>query len=121
MPESLVPPPPPAPVVQAAHLPGPGRKRADSAYVYRLCYVNPEPHREGCVMTWEVKGGRLTYQIAVERDRDGRLRCHCTCADAVFRAEPEGRWCKHVQGFLAWGRPVAEDPAGPSPEIRLGA
>ena len=42
-------------------------------------------------MTWEVSGGRMPYQIALERDDAGSLRIHCTCADAVFRAEDEGR------------------------------
>ncbi len=102
------------PVELAALLPGPGRKRVHSEYLYRLRYVNTGPEEAGCVMTWEVHGGRLTYQIAVERGVDGRLRCHCTCADAVFRAEAEGRPCKHVRGFLDWGRP-AEERAAPCP------
>lgn len=94
----------PTSVVLTTLLPGPSRKRTQSAYVYRLKYCNSDPAEVGCVMTWEVQGGRLPYQIAVERKADGRLRCHCTCADAVFRAEEEGRCCKHVRGFLAWGQ-----------------
>jgi hypothetical protein len=107
------------PAILSARLPGPGRKRSESAYVYRLQYLNPDPEQAGCVMTWEVQGGRLTYQIAVERAEKGGLRCHCTCADAVFRAENEGRYCKHVRGFLAWGqwRPPEEGEAS----MRLGA
>jgi hypothetical protein len=54
-------------------------------------------------MTWEVSGGRLTYQIALEEDEGGGLRWHCTCADTVFRAEAEGRFCKHVRGLLLIG------------------
>jgi hypothetical protein len=54
-------------------------------------------------MTWEVHGGRQPYQIAVERQETGTLRLHCTCADAVFRADEEGRYCKHVSGFICAG------------------
>jgi hypothetical protein len=84
----------------AALLPGPSRKRVHRPYVYRLTYRSADLDQAGCLMTWEVRGGRLVYQIAIERDERGRLRCHCTCADWVFRAEAEGRVCKHVQGFL---------------------
>jgi hypothetical protein len=81
-------------------LPGPDRKRSATNYLYRLTYRNPNDRAPGCVMTWEVQGGRLLYQIAMERDDSGGLHCHCTCADAIFRAEVEGRSCKHVRGFL---------------------
>src|SRR5947209_14704921 len=81
-------------------LPAPDRKRTPKVYFYRLTYRNPREEAAGCVMTWEVYGGRMPYQIAVERRDDRRLRIHCTCADAVFRREEEGRLCKHVQGFL---------------------
>jgi hypothetical protein len=56
-------------------------------------------------MSWEVTGGRMPYQIALERSEDGNLRIHCTCADAVFRGEEEGRFCKHVHGLLRLGGP----------------
>jgi predicted nucleic acid-binding Zn finger protein len=46
----------------------------------------------------------MPYQIALERDEAGTLRIHCTCADAVFRAEDKGRFCKHVRGLLHIGR-----------------
>src|SRR5262249_2673726 len=65
----------------AALLPGPNRKQSQHVYVYRLIYLNLNQGKPGCVMTWEVEGGRLAYQIAVEREESGRLRCHCTCAD----------------------------------------
>ena len=55
-------------------------------------------------MIWEVSGGRLSYQIALECGETGNLRLHCTCADAIFRAEEEGRFCKHVLGLLDFGR-----------------
>jgi hypothetical protein len=84
----------------SAMLPGPDRKRTPTAYYYRLTYRNPDDQAVGCVLTWAVRGGRMTYQIAVERREDGHLKVHCTCADAVFRREEEGRLCKHVQGFL---------------------
>lgn len=85
-------------------LPGPDRKRKAHLYGYRLTYRNPHIGGAGCVMVWEIDGGRLPYQIAVERDEAGELRLHCTCADAVFRAEVAGRHCKHVQGLLTFGR-----------------
>jgi hypothetical protein len=81
-------------------LPGPDRKRTPKVYFYRLTYRNPSEESAGCVMTWEVYGGRTPYQIAIERRADRRLKAHCTCADAVFRREEDGRLCKHVQGFL---------------------
>ncbi|MCS6864054.1 MAG: hypothetical protein RMJ56_09725 [Gemmataceae bacterium] len=54
-------------------------------------------------MTWDVLGGRDSYQIAAERTTDERLEWHCTCPDAVYRSarQPHHR-CKHVQGLLAW-------------------
>lgn len=87
-----------------ASLPGPNRERTVSRYSYRLTYRNPKRSVPGCVVTWEVTGGRMAYQIALERDQTGTLRIHCTCADAVFRAEEEGRLCKHVHGLVQVGR-----------------
>jgi hypothetical protein len=84
----------------ATLLPGPNRKRTPRLYSYRLTYRNYRTEAPGCVMTWEVQGGRMPYQIAVELREDRHFRIHCTCADAVFRREAEGRLCKHVQGFL---------------------
>ena len=81
-------------------LPGPDRKRTPHLYLYRMNYRNPDREAVGCIMTWEVFGGRMPYQIAVERREDQCLTIHCTCADAVFRREDEGRLCKHAQGFL---------------------
>jgi hypothetical protein len=85
-------------------LPGPDRKRVHAPYCYRLTYHNPCADGAGCVMLWEVSGGRLLYQIALERDEAGNLRIHCTCADAIFRCEAESRFCKHVHGLLRLGR-----------------
>jgi hypothetical protein len=80
-----------------AELPGPSRKRTPAEYRYRLTYRNPTAE-DGCVMVWEVVGGRLTYQIAVERA--GRVtRWHCTCADAVYREDELHHRCKHVRGL----------------------
>jgi hypothetical protein len=103
----------------AVFLPGPTRQRSERSYTYRLKYLNLHPERAGCLMTWEVEGGRLLYQIAVERQEGGGLRCHCTCADAIYRAEEEGRACKHVRGFLDWyqGTRVDDLPG----RMRLGA
>jgi hypothetical protein len=108
-------------VAWATLLPGSDRKKTQSRYVFRLRYCNTVPWALGCVMTWEVKGGRLTYQIAVEREADGRLRCHCTCADSVFRAENQGRACKHVKAFLAWAGAGPEAPDGSTVPVRRGA
>jgi hypothetical protein len=81
-------------------LPGPDRLRTPKDYYFRLRYRSPCEHAVGCVMTWDIVGGRMPYQIAVERRMDDRLKLHCTCADSVFRREEEGRLCKHAQGFL---------------------
>jgi hypothetical protein len=94
-----------------ALLPGPDRRRTATTYRYKLIYRNPADKAPGCVMLWEVSGGRLPYQIALERTEKGQLRLHCSCADAIFRAEGEGRFCKHVGGLLAEFR-------NPKPEIR---
>lgn len=94
---------PPGGVV-CTQLPGPDRKRSPRPYHYRLLYRNPNPTAVGCAIAWEVSGGRLDYQVAVELKENGTLRLHCTCADAIFRAENEGRFCKHVHGLLLCGR-----------------
>jgi hypothetical protein len=95
---------PPSPVLFTL-LPGPDRQREECTYCYRLTYRGSEAG-PGCVMLWEVLGGRQGYQIAVEREERGSLRLHCTCADAVYRAEEEGRPCKHIRGLLAFVAPV---------------
>ena len=83
-----------------ADLPGPTRKRTHSPYCFRLTYRNADPREPGCALVWEVHGGRMTYQIAVEREAAGGLRWHCTCADAVYRGEdfPDYQ-CKHVRAL----------------------
>jgi hypothetical protein len=81
-----------------AELPGPSRKRTLSEYRYRLTYRNPTPTDDGCVMVWEVVGGRMPYQIAVERVGKA-TRWHCTCADAVYREDELHHRCKHVRGL----------------------
>jgi hypothetical protein len=82
-------------------LPGADRKRSPGLYCYRVTYRNSQTQDPGCVMTWEVTGGRNAYQIALERVSPGRMKWHCTCADAVYRTEfdPNHR-CKHVSGLL---------------------
>jgi hypothetical protein len=87
-----------------AALPGPTRKRTPSPYCYRLTYRNPAAEAQGCVLSWDVLGGREVYQIALERQASGRLRWHCTCADAVYRGESQRHICKHVRGLQALGR-----------------
>ena len=82
-------------------LPGPDRQRSHSLYQYRITYRNADPVEPGCVMTWDVTGGRYPYQIAVERTGGGDVRWHCSCADAVYRGEDDpNHRCKHVQGLI---------------------
>jgi hypothetical protein len=85
-------------------LPGPTRKRLPSPYCYRLTYRNPAPDAAGCALLWDVMGGRDIYQVALERLPNGRLRWHCTCADAAFRGESGPHMCKHVRGLQGMGR-----------------
>lgn len=99
------------PDVLFVFLPGPDRKRSAASYGYRLTYRNSDRTGAGCVMLWEVAGGRLPYQIALERDEAGSLQFHCTCADAIFRAESEGRHCKHIRGLLEIGTRGTERPS----------
>jgi hypothetical protein len=98
----------PATGVVFASLPGPTRKREPSPYCYRLSYRNPQPHEAGCILLWDVYGGRQEYQIALERETTGKLRWHCTCADAVYRGEDAPHTCKHVRGLQTLGRPTLE-------------
>jgi hypothetical protein len=70
-------------------------------YQYRVTYRNPSPGETGCVMTWEVSGGRLPYQVALERTSSNDLIWHCTCADATYRGEEDlNHVCKHVRGLI---------------------
>ena len=82
-------------------LPGPDRKRTLAVYRFRVTYRSPSPVEPGCVMTWEVSGGRLPYQVALERTASGKQRWHCSCADAVYRGEDDpSHACKHVRGLM---------------------
>jgi len=86
--------------VLIAMLPGPDRKRKEALYQYRLIYREPHFEAEGCLLLWQVVGGRESYQVALERDSRGLLRWHCTCADHVYRAEAiENHACKHIRGL----------------------
>jgi hypothetical protein len=71
-------------------------------------------------MLWHVSGGRLQYQIALERTESGNLHFHCTCADAVYRGENEGRFCKHIRGLLQLDR-MPDEPPGPPQCMSIGA
>jgi hypothetical protein len=88
-----------------APIPGPDRKRTLRPYLYRVTYCSDDPSEVGCAMAWEVFGGRSSYQVALEREWDGSLRWHCTCADAVYRGEDNDHLCKHIKGLLGLGRP----------------
>jgi hypothetical protein len=93
-------------------LPGPSRKRTPSPYCYRLIHRNPDPGEPGCMLLWEVFGGRQPYQIALEREESGHLRYHCTCADFVYRAENSNHLCKHIRGLQALGRDLLPTSPG---------
>jgi hypothetical protein len=81
-------------------IPGPDRKRNVAPYTYRVTYRAPDPRAVGCVAVWDVDGGRLPYQVALERTEAGELKWHCGCADAVYRGEKYDRYaCKHVSGL----------------------
>jgi hypothetical protein len=91
-------------------LPGPARKRTLSLYHFHVTYRHPDPRETGCVMTWDVTGGRMPYQIAAERTETGELDWHCTCADAVYRGDRDPKHCcKHVHGLLQT-MPTVLDP-----------
>jgi hypothetical protein len=90
-----------------ASLPGPTRKRTASPYCYRLTHRAAQSREPGCVMLWDVMGGRDIYQVALERETNGNLRWHCTCADAVYRGERRAEPCKHVRGLQTTGRATA--------------
>jgi hypothetical protein len=62
-------------------------------------------------MTWEVRGGRLPYQLSLEREANGCLRLHCTCADAVYRADLPNHRCKHMEGFVQAGLMLPQEQA----------
>jgi hypothetical protein len=81
-------------------LPGSDRQRRPRTYHYRLIFRNALAKATGCVMLWEVSGGRLPYQVAWERTEAGASRLHCTCADFVYRGEDTRHTCKHVRGLL---------------------
>jgi hypothetical protein len=99
--------------VLMAVLPGPDRRRTAQLYQYRVRYRASQPGTPGCVASWDVFGGRLPYQIALERSDAGELRWHCTCADAVYRGEEDHRHvCKHVRGLTAFVPPAGEKMAG---------
>jgi hypothetical protein len=91
-------------------LPGPTRKRMPSPYRYRLTYRNPDSTAIGCVLAWEVLGGRHLYQVALEREESGECRWHCTCADAIYRGADHPHVCKHVHALLRLGRIVILAP-----------
>ena len=95
-----------------APLPGPDRKRREALYSYRLVYRQPAWDAEGCLMLWNVTGGRQEYQVALERPEWGQLRWHCTCADHVYRSEKiANHQCKHIRGLQAFTPPIPVNPA----------
>src|SRR5262249_21993674 len=96
---------------------GPDRKRTETTYSYRLTHRDLTHRGACCVMAWEVQGGRTPYQVALERDDHGNLHLHCTCADAIYRAEEKGRFCKHVRGLLEFGCRPRQPPVAPPTSV----
>jgi hypothetical protein len=86
-----------------AVLPGPSRKRHQVWYCYHLTFRAEQIDEPGCLLLWEVFGGREVYQVAVERMESGGLHWYCTCADAVYRGG-ERHCCKHIRGLQQQGR-----------------
>lgn len=87
--------------VLAISIPGPTRKREDTEYRFRVTYRGTTIQDPGCLMTWEVTGGRADYQLALERTESGDTRWHCTCADFEYRGDDHPRYrCKHVSGLV---------------------
>ena len=86
-------------MVLLIELPGPTRKRLPAEYRFLITHRGPVQQDSGCVMTWQVKGGRMDYQISLEKTASA-WRWHCTCADAVYRGDgnPQHQ-CKHVQAL----------------------
>jgi len=91
-----------------AELPGPTRRRTPSPYRYLLNFCADDAQAVGCLCSWDVLGGRMEYQISLEREESGSLRYHCTCADAVYRGTYTPHVCKHVRGLLALGRTTSQ-------------
>src|SRR5262245_58316660 len=89
--------------VAFAALPGPTRKRLPSPYCYHLTY-RADAEAVGCVLLWDVLGGREVYQVALERLPSGELCWHCTCPDAIYRGDRVPHTCKHVRGLQGLGR-----------------
>lgn len=81
-------------------LPGPDRWRSPTDYQYTVTYRSPDGKIPGSLMTWQVDGGRLSYQVVLELTDSGQRKWHCTCADAIYRGSPEHE-CKHVQALRA--------------------
>lgn len=87
-------------VTLLVEVPGPDRKRLPKEYRFNVSYRSREGAESGCFMTWEVIGGRMPYQIALEQTESGDRRWHCSCADAVYRGEDNPQHqCKHVQAL----------------------
>jgi len=83
-------------------LPGPDRKRQPVPYHFRITFRSPTSTEPGCVATWEIYGGREEYQLSLERTHGSELIWHCTCPDAVYRADdknPTPHYCKHVRAL----------------------
>jgi hypothetical protein len=100
--------------ILVAMLPGPDRKRAESLYQYRLLFRDVDPLTEGCVALWQVSGGRMAYQVALQRDERGEIHWHCTCADHAYRHELSAtHCCKHVRGLREFIPPLPPSPSTP--------
>jgi hypothetical protein len=97
----------PAKAVLITTLPGSSRDKAHCLYEYRLVYRQTDAEADGCLMLWQVVGGREPYQVALERDEWRQLVWHCTCPDTIYRRDQNPRHlCKHILGLLEFVPPV---------------
>ena len=99
-------------------LPGSDRKRRPAPYHYRITFRARPPVAPGCIATWEVYGGREEYQITLEKSPGNELLWHCTCPDAVYRANDNNpHYCKHIRGLRELFELVTSeiDPEAPRP------
>lgn len=109
-----------SPGVVTAILPGPNRQRRPTRYAYCVRYRNPDPRQPGCLITWDVLGGRDDYQIAAEWTLDNRIAWHCTCPDAIFRGSRHpARFCKHIHGLFTVLN-IGSEPNASPPQRRPG-
>src|SRR3954471_3804427 len=101
----------PTPLLYLAVLPGPDRKRSRHLYHYRLTYRSPRPEECGCVAVWEVGGGGMSYQVALEREGG---------ADVVRGGAGEGQPAPPLLALHLCRRSLPGRGRGPGVQARTG-